>query len=82
MSLPRGNAAWCSHNSNTIVKAHSASCLVFLIQNKCNSQAFSIQELEAKLDKEVAQKRELERQLDENAETCCQTEVFPRLPQN
>ena len=45
------------------------------MQDKCNSQAFSIQELAAKLDKEVAQKGELERQLDEKAEMCRQTEV-------
>ena len=45
------------------------------IQDKCNSQAFSIQELEAKLEEEVAQKGELERQLDEKAEMCRQIEV-------
>ena len=46
------------------------------MQHNCSRQAFSIQELEAKLDEEVAQKGELERQLDEKAETCPQTEVF------
>ena len=56
--------------------------MVFLIQNKCNSQAFSIQELEAKLDKEVAQRRELEKQLDEKAETCPQTEVLSQIAKN
>ena len=45
------------------------------MQDKCNSQAFSLQELATKLEKEVAQKRELERQLDEKAETCRQAEV-------
>ena len=45
------------------------------MQDKCNSQAFSIQELEAKLEKEGAQKGELEKQLDEKAEMCHQTEV-------
>ena len=45
------------------------------MQDKCNSQAFSLQELEAKLDEEVAQRGELERLLDEKAEMCCQTEV-------
>ena len=45
------------------------------MQDKCNSQAFSIQELEAKLEEEVAQKGELERQLDEKAEMCRQIQV-------
>ena len=45
------------------------------IQDKCNSQAVSIQELEAKLEEEGAQKRELKRQLDEKAEMCRQIEV-------
>ena len=45
------------------------------MQDKCNSQAFNIQELEAKLEEEVAQMGELERVLDEKAEMCRQTEV-------
>ena len=45
------------------------------MQDMCNRQAFSLQELEAKLEEEVAQKGELIRQLDEKAEMCRQTEV-------
>ena len=46
------------------------------MQDKCSRQAFTIQELEAKLEEEVTQKGELESQLDEKAEMCPQTEVF------
>ena len=49
--------------------------MIFPIQDKCNSQAFSIQELAAKLDEEGAQRGELERLLDEKAEMCRQIEV-------
>ena len=53
----------------------SITVYVCPIQDKCNSQAFSIQELEAKRDEEVAQKGELKRQLDVKAEMCRQIEV-------
>ena len=52
------------------------------MQDKCSSQAFSTRELEAKLDEDVAQKGELERQLDKKVETCPQTEVFPQTATN
>ena len=45
------------------------------MQSEYDSQAFSIQELEAKLENEVLQNGEFKRQLDEKAEICRHLEV-------
>lgn len=45
------------------------------MQSEYDSQAFSIQELEAKLENEVLQNGELKRLLDEKAEICRHLEV-------
>lgn len=51
------------------------SLFIFVIQVKCNIQAFRIQEMEAKLNEEVLHNGELKRQLDEKTATCHHIEV-------
>ena len=46
------------------------------MQGKCECQAFSIQELEAKLGEEMARNKEFNRQLHEEAERCHYIEVL------
>ena len=52
------------------------------MQSEYDSQAFSIQELEAKLENEVLQNGEFKRQLDEKAEICHNLEVLSHSATN